>query len=97
MGLVSLFSYNNLESVPDRRLPLAQPIERLLTRKLPLKSYTPAGEFDPQRTLVFIRKWLSFHTKFLKRGLSPKDKVHSANIWFHINGQGKTTLAICTF
>jgi hypothetical protein len=29
---------------------LAQPIERLLTRKLPLKSYTPAAEFDPLPT-----------------------------------------------
>jgi len=30
---------------------LAQLIEGLLTRKLPLKSVTPAGEFDSEQTL----------------------------------------------
>jgi len=35
---------------------LAQPIERLLTRKLPLKSVTPAAEFDPQQSLQMSSK-----------------------------------------
>ena len=31
--------------------PPGQPIEQRLTRKLPLKSYTPAAEPDPKETL----------------------------------------------
>lgn len=33
-------------------LLLAQPTERLLTRKPPLKSYAPAAEIDPKPTLI---------------------------------------------